>query len=184
MIPETKHSELVSPWEQYKNAARRAKLLQHQLALATAEASRAAAAMRAASAANVVEEVPDSGRSVPDSGRSAGASSSGGSVGSRRLNCGRRLTPQTSDACDLQQQSLREDRWGEQREEEWKGNEESGANPQEMANIKVGEDEIAAVEDCLMKGNGSASLKDCEDAAQRYRQRGLLPVHLAPNGVA
>eukprot|EP00440_Ansanella_granifera_P008409 gb/GFBE01009109.1/.p1 GENE.gb/GFBE01009109.1/~~gb/GFBE01009109.1/.p1 ORF type:complete len:502 (+),score=51.16 gb/GFBE01009109.1/:1-1506(+) len=103
--------EFATPWEQYKNAARRAKLLQHQLALATAEASRAAAVVRSSSVAEEAEvEVPDSGRSVPESARSAGASSSAGSVGSRRLLSGRRLSGSAVVAiCPLQQQSLREE---------------------------------------------------------------------------
>lgn len=109
-IPETNHEALLTPWEQYKNAARRAKLLQHQLALATAEADAAAAMIRSASVAE-----------LPDSGRSAGASSSAGSVGSRRLLSGRRLTPRSVEGCaggEPPQESLPEDQCGEMVEDE------------------------------------------------------------------
>ncbi|CAE8670987.1 unnamed protein product, partial [Polarella glacialis] len=98
-IPEPSFTALGSPWEQYKQAARRAKLLQHQLTLATAEAAKAAAMVRHASVAE----------SVPDSYRSAGASSSGGSVGSKRMLSARRLTPRTPGE---------EEPWLEQRDSE------------------------------------------------------------------
>lgn len=110
-IPETNHEALLTPWEQYKNAARRAKLLQHQLALATAEADAAAAMIRSAS----VAELPDSGRSA------GGASSSAGSVGSRRIQSGRRVTPRSVEGCaggEPPQESLQEDQCGEMVEDE------------------------------------------------------------------
>lgn len=106
----SKHAALASPWEQYKNAARRAKLLQHQLALATAEASKAAAVVRMSSCSVLPE-------SVPDSGRSQGASSSAGSVGSRRLLSGRRATTGNSGESAEVALALKEDHMVEQKEE-------------------------------------------------------------------